>query len=46
MTYRSSCRRRIATRVERDGGLISGAEYEKYINDVKEDREASDLLDQ
>ena len=32
-------------RVEREGGLISRAEYEKYINDV-EDREVSDLLDQ
>ena len=31
--------------VEREGGLISRAEYEKYINDV-EDREVSDLLDQ
>jgi uncharacterized protein len=30
-------------RVEREGGLISRAEYEKYINDV-EDRESSDLL--
>ena len=30
-------------RVEREGGLISRAEYEKYINDV-EDRELSDLL--
>jgi uncharacterized protein len=30
-------------RVEREGGLISRAEYEKYINDVK-DRESSDLL--
>jgi Zinc-binding dehydrogenase len=30
-------------RVEREGGLISRAEYEKCINDV-EDRESSDLL--
>jgi uncharacterized protein len=30
-------------RVEREGGLISRAEYEKHINDV-EDRESSDLL--
>jgi uncharacterized protein len=32
-------------RVEREGGLISRAEYENYINDVG-DRETSDLLDQ
>jgi hypothetical protein len=30
-------------RVEREGGLISRVEYEKYINDVK-DHESSDLL--
>ena len=41
--YKPSCRRRIRARVEREGGLISRAEYEKYINDV-EDRESSDLL--